>query len=75
VTKFAHHADLFWTLKRRAVCRELQKDYTALSDRMINWNMEVKAKNCEVVHIWKNKPSFMMGFIMMGSKMTITAQE
>lgn len=70
MTKFADHADLFCILKSRVGCRELQKDYTALRDWMINWKMEFNAEKHEVMCIWKNKCNFMMDSVMMGSKMT-----
>lgn len=54
VKKFADHDDLFGILKRRAGCRQLQKDYTALRYGMVKWKMGFNANKCDV-HMEKQK--------------------
>ena len=73
VAKFADDMKLFWVVKTRRDCEELQKDLSKLGEWVAKWQMHFNIRKCKVMHIGAKNQNFI--YQLMGSELSLMDQE
>ena len=73
MAKFADDTELFWVVKTRWDCEELQKDLSKLGEWQAKQQICFNIRKCKIMHIGAKNQNF--SYQLMGSELSVMDQE